>query len=85
MISHATAVEGARGPDRTGRAKGIRSERPGGKGEAGAAGGPPGDLYVVVLADEELVLARVQGHLNRLLARVMEDHSDLTRWVHRDP
>ena len=42
------------------------------------------DLYVVVLADEELVLARVQGHLNRLLARVMEDHTDLTRWVHRE-
>lgn len=39
------------------------------------------DLYIVVLSDEELVLARVQGHLNRLLARVMEDHSDLTRWV----
>ena len=42
------------------------------------------DLYVVVLSDEELVLARVQGHLNDLLARVMEDHSDLTRWVHDD-
>lgn len=41
------------------------------------------DLYVVVLTDEELVLARVQGHLNRLLARVMEDHTDLTRWVHK--
>lgn len=42
------------------------------------------DLYVVVLTDQELVLARVNGRLNRLLARVMEDHSDLTRMVQTD-
>lgn len=41
------------------------------------------DLYVVVVSDEELVLARVQGHLNRLLARVMEDHAPLTHIVRR--
>ena len=39
------------------------------------------DLYVVVLSEEELVLARVRGNLDRLLARVMEDHVDLGDWV----
>lgn len=37
------------------------------------------DLYVVVLSEEELVIARVHGRLERLLARVMEDHVDT--WV----
>lgn len=32
------------------------------------------DLYFVVLDDEDLVIARVHGRLERLLARVMEDH-----------
>ena len=31
------------------------------------------DLYVVALDDEELVLARVKGHLGRLVTRVMRD------------
>lgn len=39
------------------------------------------DLYVVVLGEEDLVIARVRGNLNRLLARVMEDHVDLNRLV----
>ena len=39
------------------------------------------DLYVIVLDDEDLVLARVKGHLNRLLARVMEDHYEMRDWV----
>jgi hypothetical protein len=42
------------------------------------------DVYVVMVTDEELVLARVQGHLNRLLSRVMEDHSVMTGWVHNE-
>ena len=40
------------------------------------------DLYVLVLSEDELVVARVQGHLNRLLERIVEDHGpllDLTR------
>lgn len=37
------------------------------------------DLYVLVLSDEELVVARVQGHLNHLLARVVEDHAPLRK------
>lgn len=36
------------------------------------------DLYVLVLSEDELVMARVKGHLNRLVARVMEDHHPLT-------
>ena len=32
------------------------------------------DIYAIVLSDEELVLARVRGHLNRLLEKVMDDH-----------
>jgi hypothetical protein len=39
------------------------------------------DLYVVVLGDEELVVARLRGRLDRLLARVMEDHVELGDWV----
>ncbi len=35
------------------------------------------DLYVIVLTDEELVLARVKGHLDRLLAKVVEDQHEL--------
>lgn len=38
------------------------------------------DLYVVVLSEEELVVARLRGNLNRLLARVMEDHVELNDW-----
>ncbi|GAB5519096.1 MAG: hypothetical protein RhofKO_13470 [Rhodothermales bacterium] len=33
------------------------------------------DLYVVVLDGDELVLARVQGRLNRLMEQVMQDHT----------
>ena len=40
------------------------------------------DLYVFVLDDENLVLARINGHLNRLFARAMEDHLELRDWVH---
>ncbi|MFQ5572065.1 MAG: DUF4252 domain-containing protein [Rhodothermales bacterium] len=35
------------------------------------------DLYVIVLTDEEMVLARIRGHLDRLLRQVMEDHHAL--------
>ena len=35
------------------------------------------DLYVVVLDEEQLVLARVHGRLQRLVTRIMEDHGDL--------
>ena len=35
------------------------------------------DLYVVVLSEEELVLARIRGHLNRLMTKIVEDHD---RW-----
>lgn len=38
------------------------------------------DLYVVVLSDEELVIARVHGRLDRLLSRVMEDHVRMQDW-----
>lgn len=36
------------------------------------------DLYVLVLDDEELVMARVKGNLDRLVANVMADHAPLT-------
>lgn len=39
------------------------------------------DLYVLVLSDEELVLARLQGHLDRLLQRAMNDHYEVRHWV----
>ena len=39
------------------------------------------DLYAIVLSEEELVLARVKGHLDRLLARVLEDHYALDSFV----
>lgn len=42
------------------------------------------DLYVVVLGEEDLAIARVRGNLNRLLARVVEDHVDLDRLVSDD-
>ena len=32
------------------------------------------DIYTIVLTDEELVLVRIKGHLNRLLEKVMDDH-----------
>ncbi len=35
------------------------------------------DLYVVVLDDEDLAIARVRGNVGRLLTRVMKDHVDL--------
>ena len=35
------------------------------------------DLYVVVLDEEQLVVARVHGRLQRLVTRIMEDHGDL--------
>lgn len=34
------------------------------------------DMYVVVLSDEELVLVRFEGHLNRLLKRAVAGHHD---------
>jgi hypothetical protein len=39
------------------------------------------DIYTIVLTDEDLVLARVKGHLNRLLEKVMEDHYRLRNFV----
>ena len=39
------------------------------------------DLYAIVLNDEDLVLARVKGHLNTLLEKVMEDQYYLHRFV----
>ncbi len=39
------------------------------------------DLYVVVLGEDDLAIARIRGNLNRLLARIMEDHVDLDRLV----
>lgn len=35
------------------------------------------DLYLVVLNEDELVLTRVRGHLNRLFERAMADHAHL--------
>ena len=39
------------------------------------------DMYAIVLSDEELVLARVKGHLNNLLEKVMDDHYELRNFV----
>ena len=39
------------------------------------------DIYTIVLTDEDLVLARVKGHLNRLLEKVMQDHYELRNLV----
>ena len=39
------------------------------------------DIYTIVLTDDELVLARVKGHLNRLLEKVMQDHYELRNLV----
>lgn len=39
------------------------------------------DMYAIMLSDEELVLARVRGRLDRLLARVLEDHYALDSLV----
>lgn len=39
------------------------------------------DLYVVVLNDEDLVVARVRGRLDRLIARVMEDRDEIGDWI----
>ena len=39
------------------------------------------DIYTIVLTDEELVLARVKGHLNRLLEKVMRDQYELRNLV----
>jgi hypothetical protein len=38
------------------------------------------DLFVVVLSDEDLVVARVEGRLNRLMERLVEDHRHLRVW-----
>ena len=38
------------------------------------------DLYFVVLSEEDLVIARVHGRLESLLARVMEDHMHMEEW-----
>lgn len=34
------------------------------------------DMYVMVLSEDELVLVRVEGYLDRLVAKAMEDHQD---------
>lgn len=39
------------------------------------------DLYVVVLNEEELVLARLHGHLDHLFERAVQDHLELRDWV----
>lgn len=39
------------------------------------------DIYAIVLNDEDLVLARVKGHLNTLLEKVMEDQYRLHDFV----
>ena len=39
------------------------------------------DIYTIVLTDDELVLARVKGHLNRLLEKVMRDQYELRNLV----
>ncbi len=39
------------------------------------------DIYTIVLTDEELVLVRVNGHLNRLLEKVVDDHYHLLNFV----
>ncbi len=38
------------------------------------------DLYVMVLSDDELVIAKVRGNLSNLVARAMHDHVDWTDW-----
>lgn len=38
------------------------------------------DLFLVVLSDEELVVARLEGRLNRLMERLVEDHGQLRTW-----
>lgn len=38
------------------------------------------DLYFVVLSEEDLVIARVHGRLESLLAQVMEDHVRTEPW-----
>ena len=37
------------------------------------------DLFIVVLDEEELVLARVEGRLNHLVAQIVADREKLTR------
>lgn len=39
------------------------------------------DLYAITLSDDELVLARIRGRLDRLLAKVLEDHYALDTLV----
>ena len=39
------------------------------------------DIYAIVLSDEDMVLARIKGHLNRLLEKVMDDHYHLHNFV----
>lgn len=43
--------------------------------------GEVSDMYAIVLTDEDMVLARVKGHLNRLLEKVMDDHYHLYNFV----
>lgn len=42
------------------------------------------DVFVISLSGEELVLIRVRGHLNRLVARIMEDHAVLEEFTGLD-
>ena len=37
------------------------------------------EMYVLVMNTEELVLVRVEGHLDRLFEKAMNDHFDLSR------
>lgn len=39
------------------------------------------DMYVLVLSDDELVIASIEGHLDRLLQKAIEDHASVSEWV----
>ncbi len=42
------------------------------------------DLFVIVLNEDQLVIARVEGHLDRILQRAMVDYRPFTRLARRD-
>jgi hypothetical protein len=39
------------------------------------------DMYVLVLSDDELVIASIEGRLDRLLQKAIEDHASVSEWV----
>ena len=39
------------------------------------------DAFVIVLNDEQLVIVRVDGHLDRLIQRAVEDYRPFSRWA----